>query len=427
MILSAKLYEIEVMQKKEVDILVIGAGIIGTSVGAELSRRGAKVCVIDKGITGKGCSYGNAGWMTPCFAMPLPMPGMLLKSMKWLLDPASPLYIKPSLSLDLASWLLHFMKAMNASQAQRAVEALVVLSQKSLAEYEKLGQLYPEIRFQQKGLLMVSRTSAGVRSAVEELNYVKDLGVPGKMLTSDEILAMEPALKEPLLGGVYFSHEAMAEPFLVVQALASEIKKHGGEIIENCEMQDLVVEGSKVTKVVTSQGEIHAKQVVIATGSWSKSLAKLLRLRIPILGGKGYAMIVPPLVKQPQYPIMLVEKKIAITPRAESLRIAGTLELVDQDFSITQRRVENMKKGAREFLHIPDELQVQELWAGLRPCTPDGVPLIGYHKDISNLILAVGHQMLGLQSGAGTGLLVADLTEGKTPFVDLKVLDANRF
>lgn len=415
------------MQNKEVDILIVGAGIIGTAVGAELSRRGAKVCVIDKGSVGMGCSYGNAGWMTPCFAMPLPMPGMLLKSMKWLLDPESPLYIKPSLSLDLASWLFQFMKAMNETQAKRAVDALVVLSQKSLTEYEKLGQKYPEIHFQQKGLMMVSRTQAGVAAAVEELNYVKNIGVPGKVLNADDIQQMEPALKSPLLGGVYFPQEAMAEPFRVVQALAQEIRSHGGEILENCELLDLEVTNGKVEKVLTSQGNIRARQVVVATGSWSKSLASMLRLRVPILGGKGYAMIVPTLEKQPQYPIMLVEKKIAITPRENSLRIAGTLELVDQDFSITQKRVENIKKGAREFLHLPDKLEVQELWAGLRPCTPDGVPLIGYHKNISNLVMAVGHQMLGLQSGAGTGLLVADIIEGKTPFVDLKVLDANRF
>lgn len=415
------------MKNKEVDVLIVGAGIIGTAIGAELSRRGAQVCVMDQGQVGKGCSYGNAGWMTPCFSMPLPMPGMLLKSMKWLLDPQSPLYIKPSFSLDLASWLLQFMKAMNETQAKRAVECLVVLSQKSLEEYKKLGRKYPEIHFEQKGLLMVSRTGAGVASAVEELDYVKDLGVPGKVLNSDEIQAMEPALKAPLLGGVYFSHEAMAEPFQVVQALAKEIRSHGGEILENTEMQDLVISGNQIEKVLTSQGEIKARQVVMATGSWSKSLAKKMRLRVPILGGKGYAMIVPPLAKQPKYPLMLVEKKIAVTPRQNSLRIAGTLELVDQDFSITQKRVENIKRGAREFLELPEDLQVQELWAGLRPCTPDGVPLIGYHKNISNLVLAVGHQMLGLQSGAGTGLLVADLVEGKNPFVDLSVLDANRF
>lgn len=415
------------MQNKEVDILIVGAGIIGSSIGAELARRGAKVCVIDKGTVGKGCSYGNAGWMTPCFAMPLPMPGMLLKSMKWLMDPQSPLYIKPSLSWDLASWMIEFLKAMNETQARRAVDCLVVLSQKSLEEYEKLGKKYPETRFEQKGLLMVSRTEAGVASAVEELNYVKDLGVPGKVLNGDEILAMEPALKGPMLGGVYFNQEAMAEPFQVVQALANEIRTHGGEILENTELHDFVMAGNKVEKVLTSQGEIRAKQVIMATGSWSKSMAKMMRLRVPILGGKGYAMIVPPLEKQPQYPMMLVEKKIAITPRQNSLRVAGTLELVDQDFSITQKRVENIKRGAREFLHLPEDLQVQELWAGLRPCTPDGVPLIGRHKQISNLVLAVGHQMLGLQSGTGTGLLVADIVEGKTPFVDMGVLDPNRF
>lgn len=415
------------MQNKEVDILVVGAGIIGASVGAELSRRGAKVCVIDKGTVGKGCSYGNAGWMTPCFAMPLPMPGMLIKSMKWLMNPEGPLYIKPSLSLDLAHWMYHFMKNMNAAQARRAVDALVVLSQKSLTEYEKLGQLHPEIRFQQKGLMMVSRTPAGVAAAVEELDYVKNIGVSGKVLNGDDIQQMEPALKSPLLGGVYFDKEAMAEPYLVVQALAKEIRKNGGEILENCELQDMEISGNRIESVKTSQGTIRAKQIIMATGSWSKSMAKMMRLRVPILGGKGYAMIVPTLEKQPQYPIMLVEKKIAITPRENTLRIAGTLELVDQDFSITQRRVESIKKGAREFLHLPEDLQVQELWAGLRPCTPDGVPLIGHHQNLNNLVLAVGHQMLGLQSGAGTGLLVADLVEGKKTFIDMSVVDANRF
>lgn len=413
--------------KREVDILIVGAGVIGTSIAAELARRGAKVGLIDKGTVGSGCSYGNAGWMTPCFAMPLPMPGMLLKSMKWLLNPDSPLYIKPSLSPDLAYWLFQFMKAMNEKQARAAVSVLVNLSQKSLSEYARLGQKYPQMNFQQKGLMMVSGTKAGVAAAVQELEYVRNIGVTGKVLNPDDINQMEPALKNSLLGGVYFDQEAMAEPLQVVHALAEEVRSHGGQIWEHCELQDLVVENNKVTGILTSTGEIKADQVIMATGGWSKDLARLMRLRVPILGGKGYAMIIPTLEKQPQYPIMIVEKKIAITPRQNSLRIAGTLELVDQDFSITQRRVETMKRGAREFLYLPENLQVQELWAGLRPCTPDGVPLVGYHKNISNLMLAVGHQMLGLQTGAGTGLLVADLMEGKKPFVDMKILDANRF
>ena len=161
---------------------------------------------------------------------------------------------------------------------------------------------------------------------------------------------MEPAFNGPLLGGVYFDKEAMAEPFQTVLAMAQEIRANGGEIIENCELKDLVIAGNKVEKVITSQGEIHAKQVIMATGGWSKDLSRLMRLRVPILGGKGYSMIVPKLEKQPQYPIMVVEKKLAITPRQNSLRIAGTLELVDQDFSVTKRRVEIMKRGARGIL-----------------------------------------------------------------------------
>jgi D-amino-acid dehydrogenase len=409
------------------DVLVIGAGIVGTSVGAELARRGSKVCLIDKNQIGKGCSYGNAGWMTPCFAMPLPMPGMLVKSMKWLLDPASPLYIKPSASLDLARWLFEFLKAMNEKQARRSVENLVILSQKSLQEYEKLSETYPEIRFEKKGLLMVSQTSDGVRAAQEELDYVSKYGVSGRMLSADGIKELEPALTKSLRGGVFFENEAMAEPYLVVQAQAEEIRKNGGEIFENCEFQEMEFTSGKVDKIKTSQGEFIADSVVVATGSWTKQLAHYLQLRIPILGGKGYAMILPPLKIQPRHPIMLIEKKIAITPRESSLRIAGTLELVDQDFSITHRRVENIKSGAREILDLPDQLQVQELWAGLRPCTPDGVPLIGFHKSIKNLVIAAGHQMLGLQSGAGTGLMVADLIEGKPAFVDSQIFNPNRF
>src|SRR4051812_33651227 len=101
------------MENRSCDVLIIGGGIIGMSSAYELSQRGYKVIVIDKGDIGYGCSYGNAGWITPCFSMPLPMPGMLLKSIRWLLDPESPLYIKPQPSFLLMSWLIRFMLSMN--------------------------------------------------------------------------------------------------------------------------------------------------------------------------------------------------------------------------------------------------------------------------------------------------------------------------
>lgn len=412
-------------------ITVIGGGIIGLSCAVKLAEAGADVVVIEKEQVGYGCSYGNAGWMTPCFAMPLPMPGMLMKSMKWMLNPSGPLYIKPVPSVLLSQWLTRFLLSMTESKAQTAIEALVKLSLKSLHDYKQLALEYPEIELQQKGLLMVSATRDGVKAATQEMDLVAKYDVPGKFLTGEQIKEFEPALRGNLLGGVYFSQEAHAEPLKVVQALAKKAQKLGVRILENTEFKkaNITTDGKnkKIKSIQTSNGEIVSDSFILAAGSWSQALADDLSLNVPILGGKGYALIVDKLEAQPQVPIMIVDRKIAITPRSNSLRIAGTLELVNQDFSITERRVKAIFDGAKEFLQIPNDIKVHETWRGLRPCTPDGVPLIGWAKGYNNLMMACGHQMLGLQAGLGTGQLVSDLVVKGTSDLQRSVYDPARF
>lgn len=409
------------------DVLIVGGGIIGLSTAVKLAESGVKVTLLEKAQLGHGCSYGNAGWMTPCFALPLAMPGLFFKSLKWLMNPESPLYIKPSLDPLLFQWLTRFMLSMSESKARKATEALVLLSKVSLDLYEELAKEFPDVSLEKKGLLMVAQSRDGVEAALQELNYVSNYQVPGKALTPDEIRAMEPSLQGHLQGGVYFPQEAHAEPLKVVQALATKARKMGVEIIEGCEVKHWNTENQKVISVQTTSGPMTAEKYVMATGSWSQAIAKELRLSVPILGGKGYALIVPPLSVQPQHPLMLIEKKIAVTPRKESLRIAGTLELVNQDFSITERRVQAIIRGAKEFLPVPEKLDIKETWRGLRPCTPDGVPLIGFSKKLPNLALACGHQMLGLQSGFGTGKLLADLIVKGQSDLNRQVYDPNRF
>ncbi len=415
------------LEKSTSQVLIIGGGIIGLSTAVQLAEKGVQVTLIEKNKIGFGCSYGNAGWMTPCFAMPLPMPGLLLKSMKWMIDPEGPLYIKPVPSVLLMKWLTKFLTSMTQAQAETAIEALVKISQVSLEGYRALSLEYPEIGFEKKGLLMVGQSAAGVKAAVDEMNLVDRHGIPGKQMSVEEIKAFEPSLTGHLEGGVYFPEEAHGEPLKVVQALAKKAQKLGVDLREGVEFIHPNFKGSQIESIMTSQGILRAEKYVLATGSWSEELAKALRLSIPILGGKGYSMIVPPLSIQPKHSMMLVEKKIAITPREGSLRIAGTLELVRQDFSITQRRVNAIIKGAREFLPVPQDLHVQELWRGLRPCTPDGVPLIGFSKTVPNLMLACGHQMLGLQAGFGTGTLVTDLIVNGKSDLDRKVYNPDRF
>lgn len=410
------------------DVLIVGGGVIGLASAYELSRAGAKVVVIDKFEPGYGCSYGNAGWITPCFAMPLPMPGMLFKSFKWLLDPESPLYIKPELSPTLISWLLSFMASMTEKKMLRSVDALTQISIQSLKLYQELAAKTDKpFSFEQKGLFMVAQSDDGLKYARQEMELVSRNGIPGKLMLEEEARAFEPSLTKRIKGGVFFSQEAHAEPLQVTQTLAHEAQKFGAQILSKTEVIDFQLGAKGVVAARTTRGMFEADQFVLATGSWSRHIGQTLDLKIPVLGGKGYAIITDPLGPNPLRPMMLVEKKVAVTPRNGTLRLAGTLELVNQDETFTTRRVEAIVRGAREFMNVPESIRYHEIWRGLRPCTPDGVPVIGRTKRYPNLLLATGHQMLGLQSATGTGKLVADLALRKTPEVDPNPFRADRF
>jgi D-amino-acid dehydrogenase len=421
------------MMNRKVDVLVLGAGIIGTSVARELQSKGRKVTLIDKGNPGFGCSYGNAGWITPCFAMPLPQPGMFWKSMKWMLDPESPLYIKPQPSILLMRWLFHFMKNMNAKKMNSSIDVLTEISKDSFNFYTDLEKRNPsQFGFEQKGLLMVSGTQSGVEAAHQEVDLMASRGVKGRKMSAKEVIDFEPSLKpEMIKGGVYFPEEAHCEPLDAVKTILKEFEGLGGKVEANTEVYDFEFEGNKIKKVLTTRGVIEADLVVFALGSWSEGIGKKLQQSVPVLGGKGYSMIVKDSAispgSKPVHPMMIIERKIAITPRKNSVRLAGTLELVKIDFAITTRRVNAIVKGSKEFLKLPQEFEVEELWRGLRPCTPDGVPMIGFSKKWSNLFYCTGHQMLGLQSAPGSARLAGELIFNENTYVDSKPFNPDRF
>ncbi|HVK60024.1 MAG TPA: FAD-dependent oxidoreductase [Bdellovibrionales bacterium] len=415
------------MQAQKVDVLVIGAGIIGMTAALELQKAGRQVTVIDRAEPGMGCSYGNAGWITPCFAMPLPQPGMFIKSIGWLLDPESPLYIKPRPSLQLVSWLTRFLFAMNDKRLRESVAVLADISKYSLEWFDQLNQRSQSFGFDRKGLLMVSAKESGVESAKVEMDLMAERGIPGRMMTGDDILALEPALRPGLKGGVYFPTEAHAEPLDTVKAVVKEFEAAGGTILSRREVYDFEFQGGRVSKVFTTKGVFDAELIVFALGTWSRTLASRLRVSIPILGGKGYHLITDSFEKKPSHPIMILERKIAVTPRANSVRLAGTLELVGHDDSITPRRLNAILTGSQEYLHMKPNPSVSEVWRGLRPCTPDGVPMIGFSKKYSNLFYSLGHQMLGLQSAPGSAKLAGDLIMGRTPDTDPRPFRAERY
>lgn len=413
----------------KVDVLVVGGGIVGACVARELQASGRQVLLVERGTIASGCSYANAGWLTPCFAMPLPQPGMFWKSIGWLLDPESPLYIHPSPSPRLARWMFRFLLAMNTKQMLKSIEVLTEISKYSLDFYRDLGTRRP-IGFESRGLLMVSGTRAGLDHAELEMDLMSARGINGRKLLQEEILNFEPALKSVVKGGVYFPDEAQTEPYPTTQAVMDEFQALGGKSLTQTEVYEFEVRDRRVTRVRTTQGDFSPELLVMAAGAWSADLAKQVGMRIPILGGKGYSMNIEMRERKPKHPIMIVEKKIAVTPRAESVRLAGTLELVDQNFSISPHRVQAIYRGAQEYMHIEADALAKgprDVWRGLRPCTPDGVPVIGASKRRSNLFYCMGHQLLGLQSAPGSARLAADLIVGRAPLTDPRPFRAERF
>ena len=415
-------------ETERADVVVIGGGIIGAACAAELAESGADVMVVDRGQAGHGCSYGNAGWVTPCFALPLPMPGMLPKVLRWLRDPQSPLRIQLRVSASLAWWLTRFLAAMNEKALERGVAALTELSTFSLDSWLALAEeARGHLGLERAGLLLVANTKAGLQDARRELALVGAHGIEGWELDAFGLREFEPAVVGDVTGGVYFPNEAHLEPLKAVQTLLGRARSFGARLRTEAEVFDFRHCGSRIKAVRTTRGWIEADQVVLATGTWSRLLGRQLSLRIPVLGGKGYAAIVPPFQPKPRIPMMLVERKIAVTPRATSVRLAGTLELVDVDRGISPRRLDAVLDGSRAYLEVPEDVQVCEAWAGLRPCTPDGIPVIGRTARYDNLIVATGHQMLGLQTAPATGRLVTDIIFERQPTFDPTPFDPDRF
>ena len=251
-------------------------------------------------------------------------------------------------------------------------------------------------------------------------------GVRAERWTADEIRAKEPADRRPQVGGYFYPDDAHCEPYAAVKALEAEARALGVRFVEGAEVYR-ISNGAGSRRLTTTRGEISAGQIVIATGPWSESLGKMLGFRLPVIGAKGYSSCCRRADPHPTRSIYLIERKIAVNPHRDALRIAGTLELVRNDFSINARRVDVIVRGAKGMLNIGDAPRRARSGAACGPCMPDGMPAIGRARGRGDVWLATGHQMAGLKTAPGTGLLLAQLMTGETPRFDPEPFRADRY
>ncbi len=415
---------------EEAEILIVGGGAIGVCSAYYLNAAGRDVALVDKGDICSGCSYGNGGLVVPSHSMPLSAPGVVSQSLKWMLNPESPFYIKPRLDRDLISWLWHFYRACSEKHVVRATPVIRAMNMASVALFEEMLSLEGmDFEFEKRGTITAYRTERGLAKAVKDAGFLSEMGVETRVLDADEIVALNPGIRTRAIGGIYFPQDAHLVPHRFVRGLGEYVGEKGVRIHRETEVLGFKTARDRVVAVQTTRGDFQADHVILAGGSWSPVIANNLRINLPIQPAKGYSITFKRPDVCPVTPFSLGEAKVGVTPMGDMLRFAGTLELAGLDFSINERRVQAILKAVPEYfpdLH-PDHLEMIETWCGLRPCTPDGVPFLGRAPGFENVIVAAGHAMIGISLGPITGKLVAELISDEIPSVDLSLLEVDRF
>lgn len=409
--------------------VIVGGGVIGLCCAYQLARRGVGVTVLDKGQPGQAASWGNAGWITPVFSPPLPAPGLVGTAIRWSLR-GGPLSIQPWKDPSLIGWLWEFLGYCNAGCHQRGLEAVAGLNRDTMSLFDDLEADGVDCEMQRTGVLFLFSSERYLQHALADLRLMRSYGYETPSVISGRALReLEPAVSDGVIAGFVVPQERYVRPDKLIGGLVTRLMDLGADIRADVEVVGLRRGSSDaVSHLATSDGAlVPADSFVISAGVWSASLGRLAGIRLPVQSGKGYSVTLREPTLRLRRPVYLSEARIACTPFVESLRLAGTMELSGPDPAVNRQRIQAMARGADAYLTDWSSAAEVEYWAGLRPLTPDGLPVVGLAPGFSNLYVATGHAMLGVTLGPVTGQAVADLIcDGSSP-IDLTPFDPARF
>ena len=413
----------------DTEVLIIGAGAVGVCCAHYLREAGKEVMLIDKGDVCSGASYGNAGLIVPSYSMPLPAPGVIAQSLKWLLDRESPFYIKPSLRPSLLRWMWKFICACNVDHVKRSIPVLRDLTLESLRLFKELNSLEGmDFCFEQKGIVELFRTRDGFEEGKWALELLRSFGIKGELLDEESLAQWVNGMCSKIAGAIAFYDDASMIPDRFVKQLVQYETKHGLELRAQTRVVGFKKSMGRITTVHTTRGEICAREVVIAAGAWSPLIARNLGVKLVMEPAKGFSITYRRAGHFLERPVSLAEARVVITPMVDMVRFAGILELVGFDDSISINRIRGMQKAVTAYFPEFDfkDMELIEIWHGFRPCSADGLPYIGRPRRWRNLVIATGHGMLGLSQAPATGKLVAQILSGEKPFVDLRLFRIER-
>ncbi len=410
----------------EKPVVIIGAGIVGISTAIWLRRAGKAVVVVDRGEVGMGTSYGNGGVLASCGMVPVTSPGLALKGPKLVLDKEFPLFMRWSYLPKLAPWLIKYLRHANDADTKRIAKGLTEITGDSVAEH----QLLMKGTVAEKWLAPGDYTFAyNDRTAFEADSY--SFGLRAEAGFVPEIIEGNAVQEyEPLLGpattflAIMKDHGHIKDPRSYVVSLSEVLQAEGGEV-RQAEVQDIELSEGKASAVLTNQGRIDCESVVLATGVWSKPLAKKLGLKVPLESERGYHVVFKNPSQNLRQALMIASGKFVATPMEAGLRCAGVVEFGGLKAGPSKAPFEYLHRKVKES--FPDlEYEGTEEWQGHRPATTDSLPLIGEIGQ-TRVFAGFGHHHIGLTGGPKTGRILARLIAGERHNIDISAFDPQRF
>ena len=416
------------------EVVVLGAGIIGTTSAYFLAKQGHEVTVIDRqDSVSMETSHANAGCLSYGFTSPWASPGLPFSVLKWVLTGRSPLIINPNMSVETIKFLYRMYKNCNSRSYEINKSRMLRVanySQKALLEIETDFDLYYEQKKQ--GSLQLFWDSKEIEKAHKDIAILDKFNINSKLLSAEECVKIEPGLqyvKNKLAGGIQFMDDFTGNCYLFSTEVYKKCVEMGVNFEFNTEIKSLQISNDKIASVSTDSGEIKADCYSVSLGSYSTKILSKIGIEIPIYPVKGYSITLPVLSNEdaPQSTIMDEKNKIAITRLGDRIRVAGMAHLTDFDKNLRTKSLDSLMSGLDLlFPKSYESSKETNFWTGFRPSTPDGTPIIG-PTPFNNLFLNTGHGTLGWTMSAGSGKLLANLVSGIDPEISTEGIDMSRY
>jgi len=409
-------------------VIIIGGGIIGMLTARELLARGLETLVLDAGEGRGTASTGNAGIIAPGHP-PIAHPGLPARALQLLLNHDSPLYIPPRPDPALLRWLLGFRRACRAEHYRNAVEILNGLSHLSLELWQELARDDSVSQhLNSVGWVEACCEEATCEDAMKDLALLHRDGFDAEFIDGDELRRRDPAFSRQVVGALTHPSDMLTDPAGLLSALRADVERLGGVVRHGCRIDSLLHDGrSGLLGVMSCHGEIiEGNRAVLSAGIWSDRFARSHGLRIPMQAAKGYHVMLS-MEDPPRTACVCRETMVGVNPCAGGLRLAGTLELSGINSRFIRRRLNMLRTGASRYINGIRSARATSEWNGLRPCTADGLPVIGAVPGFKGAYVATGHGMMGVTLGPVTAKIIGSLLENQPPPFDITPLDPARF